>query len=435
MVWYTFCIMKNVIILFLISLFLFTFGLGFFSLWQTDEVIYTQVAKEIIETGDWITLHLNGDPWFIHPPMFMWLTAITGALFGFSNFVARLWCAIFGIIGVITTYYFGKLIYNEKAGFYSGLVLATTFQFILQARIAIFDVPLITLMFLAVFFFFKAYKEEQPKFYWFFYIFMGLAVLMKGPIGILLPGLVLTVFLFVTGDMPKVCGKCHPVLGIILASVIGGWWYVAEYLIHGQVFVDRVIGYYTVNRFTGVVETHTGPFYFYIPVILLGFLPWTAFMFEGLVNLWQNRKIKENLFILLWLVIGFIFFSAANTKLPGYIMSLYPYLALVVGYLIAAKNKIDNSFIVLAFISLLLIFLVFPLTNTALLKEYAGLGLGFVPMVLVMGVGGMLSTLTYFVTKKSTSAIYIMVISMIIFLFIMAAYTSPIVETFKAGWG
>lgn len=432
--------MKNVIILFFLSVFLFTFGLGFFSLWQTDEVIYTQIAREIIQTGDWITLHYQGAPWFIHPPLFMWLTAATGAVFGFSNFIARVWCAIFGIIGVITVYYFGKLLYNEKAGFYSGLVLATSLQFILQSRVAIFDVPLIILMLLAVYFFFAAYKGENKNYYWLFYIFIGLAMLMKGPIGILLPVLVLFIFLFVCRDLPRVCGECHPVLGGAIAVVIGGWWYLTEYLIHGQVFFERVIGYYTVNRFTGIVETHTGPFYYYIPVILLGLLPWTAFMFEGLVNLWKNRKVEAehcsaSTFVLLWLGIGVIFFSAANTKLPGYIMSLYPYLALTVGYLIASKKKIDNSFIILVFVSLLLLLLIFPLTNAALLKDYAGLGLGFVPMVLVMGVGGILATLVYFVTKKPSSALYVLVITMVLFLFVMAAYTSPIVEVFKARWG
>ncbi|NQU18230.1 MAG: glycosyltransferase family 39 protein [Candidatus Saganbacteria bacterium] len=427
--------MKNIIILILVSLFLFTFGLGFFSLWQTDEVIYTQLAKEIIQTGDWLTLHLNGSPWFIHPPLFMWLTAATGAIFGFSNFIARIWCAIFGIIGVITTYYFGKLLFNEKTGFFSGLILATTFQYMLQARFAIFDIPLIVLMLLAVYFFFVAYKGTQKNYYWLFYVFIGLAMLMKGPIGILLPVLVLLIFLFVSGDLPRVCGECHPIVWAFIAIVLGGWWYLAEYLIHGQVFFDRVIGYYTLNRFTGIVETHTGPFYYYIPIILLGLLPWTAFVFEGLINLWQNRKAKECFFILLWLGIGFVFFSAANTKLPGYIMSLYPYLALSIGYLIASKKKLDNSFIVLAFISLLLILLVFPLTNAALLKDNAGLGLALIPMVLVMGIGGIAATLVYFVTKKTPSALYLLVISMLLFLFIMAAYTSPIVETFKPGWG
>ncbi|OGC20735.1 hypothetical protein A2292_06865 [candidate division WOR-1 bacterium RIFOXYB2_FULL_46_45] len=422
------------IILIFISIFLFTFGLGTFSLWETDEVIYTQLAKEIIQTGDWLTLHFHGQPWFIHPPLFMWLTAATGAIFGFSNFIARLWCAIFGVIGVVTVYYLGKLLFSERAGFYSGLVLATSLQYILQSRVAIFDVPLVALMLLAVLFFFKAYKEKKPGFYWLFYLFMGLAVLMKGPIGILLPLLVLTIFLFVSKELPRVCGECHPILGLILSAVIGGSWYLAEYLLHGQIFYERVVGYYMINRFTGVVETHTGPFYYYIPVILLGLLPWTAFIFEGMYNLWKERKEKENFFVLLWLILSFCFFSAANTKLPGYIMSLYPFLALTIGSLFASKKKIDNSFIVLVFISLLLLLLIVPLTNASLLKEYAKMGIGFLPLVITMGGTGLIAAAVYFFTKKAPPALYVIVAFMLIFLFLLAYYTTPIVEFFKPRW-
>ncbi|OGC07374.1 hypothetical protein A2526_02490 [candidate division WOR-1 bacterium RIFOXYD2_FULL_36_8] len=427
--------MKKILILVLISIFLFFFGLGIFSLWETDEVIYTQVAKEIIQTGDWITLHFQGSPWFIHPPMFMWLTALTGAFLGFSNFIARIWCSIFGLIGVVTVYYFGRLLHNEESGFYSALVLATSFQYILQSRIAIFDIPLIVLMLLAVFCFFKGYKEKKQRYYSLFYIFMGLAVFMKGPIGILLPVFIIILYLFIVGDALKVWKECHPIVGIIFAGIIGGWWYLVEYLINGQVFVDRVIGYYTVNRFAGIVESHTGSWYYYFPVIFLGFLPWSIFLFEGIYNLFKERKsAKENIFILLWIGIGFVFFSMAHTKLPGYIMSLYPYLALTVGILFATKKKMNYSFIALAFVSSLLILLIFPLTNATLLKEYTGLGFALVPMVFTMGGGGLIATILYFATKRPSYALYTIVLSMFIVVFIMVVYTTPIIEGFKANW-
>ena len=103
--------------LILISGFMFFFQLGAPSLFETDEYIYTNLAKEIVKTGDWITLHLDGKKWFIHPPMYMWLTAIMGAIFGFSEFIARFWCAAFGVGLVVLTYFFGKLLFNERAGY------------------------------------------------------------------------------------------------------------------------------------------------------------------------------------------------------------------------------------------------------------------------------------------------------------------------------
>ncbi|MBU0574228.1 MAG: glycosyltransferase family 39 protein [Candidatus Margulisiibacteriota bacterium] len=427
--------MRNIIILILLSLVLFTLNLGAFSLWQTDEVIYSNLAKEILQSGDWITLHLNGEPWFIHPPLFMWLTAATGALFGLSNFMARLWCAIFGLIGVLTLYQLGKLFYNERVGFYSGLILATTFQWIMQARLAIFDPPLAALMLLAVYFFFVGYKLKKPRAYWWFYVFLGLAVLMKGPIGILLPLLIIGFYALLTGELLNMFVECHPIVGMMVACAIGGSWYLIEWLIHGQIFVDRVIGYYTVNRFLGVVETHTGPVVYYVPVILIGFLPWTAFLFEGIYDLWKDKKVRENLFVFLWVFVAFLFFSLARTKLPGYILSLYPFLALAAGKLLDKKERIDVSFYIMIFISLFLLVLVFPLSNPMILNEHARLGLALLPLVLMMGVGGLLASVVYFITKRKDYPVYILVTSMVVFLLIFAYYSTPIIEEFKAGWG
>ena len=403
-------------------------------MWETDEVIYTSIAREMLETGDWITLHYKGQAWFTHPPLYMWLTALTGMVFGFSNFIARLWCAIFGVVGVIAIYYLGRLFYNERVGFFAGLILATSFQYILQSRIAIFDVPYVVLILLALLFFFKGYKEQKSWAYWFFYIFMGLGTLMKGPISILLPVLVLIVYLIVQKEFFKVFKEAHPILGVLLTFAIGGSWYLAEYIIHGQVFYDRVVGYYLINRFTGIVETHTGPFYYYLPVLFLGFLPWTAFLYEGFILFINERKVKENLFVILYIILVLIFFSAAKTKLPGYVMSIYPFLALIVARLLDSRQKLNISFYVLIVFSLFLIMLTFPLSNAVLLKENLKLGLALIPLVVLMGVGGILSALVYFITKRSDHALYTLVLSMLLFLIVLASSTTPIIEEFKPRW-
>ena len=129
-----------------------------------------------------------------------------------------------------------------------------------------------------------------------------------------------------------------------------------------------------------------------------------------------------------------VFFSVAKTKLPGYILSMYPFLALSVGKLLDKKERADASFVILIFISLFLLVLVFPLSNTMIMNDHARLGLSLLPLVLMIGVGGLLASADYFMTKRKDYPIYILVTSMVVFLLIFAFYTTPIIEELKVGW-
>ena len=180
-----------VIILIFVAFFLFFFRLGAPSFFETDEVIYSQIAREIKITGDWLTLHFRSQKWFIHPPMYMWLVTLSSFIFGENEFNSRLWCALFGIASVYLTFLLGKKMFNSKVGILAGFILATSFQFIIQSRLAIFDVPLVFFIILSIYFFFLWQSEKDEKYYYLFFGSMGLATLMKGPVGIALPILVL----------------------------------------------------------------------------------------------------------------------------------------------------------------------------------------------------------------------------------------------------
>lgn len=330
------------LVLFALSFFLFTFQLGSASLFETDEYIYTQISREIIQTHDWVTLHLLKAPWFIHPPGYMWLTAIVGACFGFNEVTARIICALFGIIAVLATYFLGREMLGRRTGFFSGIILATSIQFLVQCRLAIFDPPLAAFMVLAVLFFYMGFKRGNKNLYMVSAVMMALGTLMKGPIALLLPLFIIIVYLAVVKKLIEVLTRSgwHILGAIIIYLLIAAPWFIAETMLYGQAFTSQVFGYYTINRYFGIVESHTGPIWGYLPVIIVGFLPWTILFIPALAHAYR-RWSSEIKFSLLWVFLGFVFFSLAKTKLPGYILSLYPFMSIVTGYYVA--DKIDRS--------------------------------------------------------------------------------------------
>ena len=156
---------------------LFTAGVGRGSLWDQDEAKYTQVAREILETGDPITLHVNGTPWFVHPPLYMWLQAALGAAVGFSEVTARIWSSVFGVIGLYATVLIGRLFFGAVPALLGGVVLATSFEYFALSRLAIFDVVLTAFMLLAFYAFLQAVRTGARRYRYWTAVWVGLAFL------------------------------------------------------------------------------------------------------------------------------------------------------------------------------------------------------------------------------------------------------------------
>jgi len=148
-------------ILVLLCTFLFVFKLGDSPLWNNDETIYSEMAKEMIKLGDWITLHFNYQIQFDKPPLYLWLIALTFRFFGWNEFTARLWSSIFGIGGVVVVYFLGKNIFDRKTGFLAGLILATSLQYIVQSRLVTHDAALSCFISLALLFFYLGHKTSK----------------------------------------------------------------------------------------------------------------------------------------------------------------------------------------------------------------------------------------------------------------------------------
>lgn len=427
------------IILLVMSFIMFFYKLGAPSLFETDEVIYSQVAREIVRTGDWVTLHLFLKNWFIHPPFYMWLTAASSYVFGDNEFNTRLWNAIFAVGLVYVTYLLGKKMFRDGVGLLAGYVLATSLQYILQARIAIFDIPLVFFEMLSLLFFFHWLEDKLPKYYYLFFLSMGLAVLMKGPVGILLPLLVIIPYLAFTGNL-RALFNLRIFLGLIITYLVGGTWYTVETVIHGKTFIDSVFGFYLIGRYLTTIEQHYGPWYFYLPVVIIGFMPWVSFLPYSMAYQWQKRGDGDNLFSLLWMGIVFVFFSIAGTKLPGYIMSFYPIAAISVSKMIQDHLSGEDSDLRLyasRAYKTLAVFSIILLVVGALIRVfefpdiYDRTLLDVNIMLLIIGIGGITSSLWFFKKRDSVVPVTILVITMLIFSIYTASFTMVNLDYFK----
>lgn len=308
------------------ALILFSYGLGTGTLWDRDEALYTDIARQIMEGGDPFTMQVHGRPWFVHPPLFMWLQALTGRLVGLTEFTARLWSAISAAAVVAVTFLLARLLYDSRTALVASAVLATTIQFLGQARLAVFDPTLVAFMLAAFYMYMVAYTTGARRAHFWAWAWAGWATATKGPIGLILPALVVAALWTVRREWWR--WREIPLAGPAIFAVIGLPWYVIETVRHGGDFLRTAVATYMLNRFFGVVENQPGPWWYYLPVVLAGAFPWTGYLPPAIVYHARRRNELPSQVILLWVGITLAFYSAAGTKLPNYILPMYPVLAI-----------------------------------------------------------------------------------------------------------
>lgn len=348
-------------------------GLASAGLVDETEPLFAEAARQMYETGDWVTPYFNGVPRFDKPPLVYWLMAMGFHLFGVGEWAVRLPSALSGAalvgLGFYTLRRFGfprperaiatsnaPLAQQGRASLpqqqilrWSAVVgsaaMALHPETLVWGRIGVSDMLLSGCIGTALFSFFLGYAQPQfPKRQrgWFlaFYALMGLAVLAKGPIGLVLPGAIVVSFLVYTGQLGATLRECSLVKGAMLFLIITVPWYVLVIAANGRAYIDSFFGYHNVDRFTSVVNGHAAPWYFYFIVVAVGFLPWSPFLPFAIARLspWRRRRWRKEsrashlgLFALVWFWVVFGFFTLAVTKLPSYVLPLMPAAAILVG--------------------------------------------------------------------------------------------------------
>lgn len=357
------------VILLILSAALIFADLGTNKLIPYDEAIYAKVSQNILKTDDWATLSWKtGQPWFEKPPLYFWLSAFfLSFLPNFPELAVRLPSAMFGLSSVLLIYFFGKKLYGKVAGFISGLCLLTTFHFLYYSRLGMLDVACTFFITLSLYFYFFASREAEKVKPILSGIFIGLAVMTKGVVGIL-PLIIVFVcelthlFRLILRDrrlfMNKLAVATVRLLVIFLASALVFLpWHVIAHRLHGQAFVNDYFGYHVLDRATLETENKTGPVYWYLIVMKVSMRLWfivliPAFFFAVLKLIKSKSERSEIFAILVWFLVILISFSLSKTKLVWYIMPIYPAAALLIGYFYSSViNLLDFKLSKLKYIS------------------------------------------------------------------------------------
>jgi len=322
---------------------LFILGVGRWDLWNPDEPRYAQVAKEMVDRGDWVLMHVNGNTYEDKPPLFFWLIALSSFLWqGFTSFSARFPSALFGTLTVLLTFFLGKKLYGSRTGFLSALILATSFEFAYLSTRANIDATLTFITTASIFLFLQWYqhskvegeenKDKRSLSIYGFYIGMAFATLAKGPVGFILPLLVSLVYLLFQKDW-KAMKRMKLLTGMALFIVIVLSWYLPAVLKGGQTFLNETLLHQTIVRFAKGTS-HVRPIYYYFTNFPVDFLPWFLFLPGAIVYGLSKRRegiSKDFLFLLIWFVVIFVFFSFSKGKRAIYLLPLYPAASLLVG--------------------------------------------------------------------------------------------------------
>lgn len=426
-----------VLLLAIFASILYFFKLGSFSLYDAAETTYAEFVKQIQLTGDWITMYYNGEIIFDKPPLYFWLTAIIAKYIGFTEFSMRLVAALSGVLLVIVTFLLGESLYNKKIGFLSAVIVMTSFQFVIQARIAELDILLTLLLTSSIFFYWQGYMSKQWLPYSLSYLAMALAVLVKGPIGIAIPVFTIFLFLAIRKKLNRI-KEMQLLNAIIIFLAIAAPWYVLEWSLHGAQFTQFVLGFLFLSRFGGVVSGHPGPWYYYFLAILLGFAPWSHFLPYSLWRAWKDRREPQEILIFSYIIPIFIVFSIAQTKLPNYVLPLYPFLAILVGKLwndftkdprpMQRGMKISYSF--LAIIVLLIIVGFVALGTSNYSAQYQQLVPQLRLLAFILIGGSSISIFFFFVRLYRVSFITLPVMVFVLVLF-LTGMTLDEVEKYK----
>jgi len=328
---------------------LFFFQLGATGLFDADEPAYAGAAREMLARGDWVTPHFNGQPRFDKPILFYWLILLSYRVFGITEFAVRFWSALAGMgLGVLLWRAARRRIGGEAA-LWAGVAFSANLLTALLARAAVTDMLLTFFVTAAILAGLAAVEEPESRNRWparGLWAAMALAVLVKGPVGLLIPAMALGGCLVVLREVRAGLRRLFPWEGPVLFLLIAGPWYALALSANGWAFIEGFLIKHHLTRYTGVISSHAGPLWFYVPVVLVGFFPWSGFLPAALWRAGRTARRRraemagDRLVVtcLCWLTGLFVFFSLAGTKLPSYLFPAVPAMALLVGSAISISN-------------------------------------------------------------------------------------------------
>jgi 4-amino-4-deoxy-L-arabinose transferase-like glycosyltransferase len=423
-------------------------GLGVGTLWDNSETAYGEVAREILLTHNWIVMHLNGQAWFVQPPLYFWIGALFAKAFGVTSFALRLPSAIATILmGAMTGYAVARQA-GTRAGIYASAILSSCLMQAIIGRLAIMDALLDMAVAVTIFFWFRSLESGRDRYFVYGWIAAGFGFLAKGLVAPVIALLVIVPYALWNGRheeqrLPSWRGWLG---GLVALVIVVAPWMIAIYTYAGVHAFERMIVHYTIGRYTGVIENQSGPIWYYLPVVILGFFPWIAFLPVGItygVAALRNTATPPNLARLwrlafTWIVIPLVFFSFAQTKLPNYIALELPALALIVAlYFDAVVVKGTSRSIVVSaasvpiFIGLCAFAIVLFVRDNKLGASALAVTPDLIKMGASIGIGSLIAALLFARRPSISIAPYVLGVAMILAVDILVVEGLPRAEPFK----
>jgi 4-amino-4-deoxy-L-arabinose transferase-like glycosyltransferase len=425
-------------------------GLGVGTLWDNSETAYGEVAREILLTHSWVIMHLNNVPYFVQPPLYFWLGAAFSLLWGATPFALRLPSALATIALAALTGYAVARQAGTRVGTYAAVILSTCLMQAIIGRLAIMDALLDLAVAMTIFWWFRGLETGRDRYPIYGWIAAGAGFLAKGLVAPVVPLLVIVPFYL----WNRRCEPTHLpsrrawIVGILAFLAIVIPWPIALVAHDGVVPLQKLISEYTVGRYTGVVENQSGPVWYYVPVIILAFFPWIAFLPAAIVyavrqlraGVTQDRQLARLVRLgFCWIVMPLLFFSFARTKLPNYVALEFPALALITALYfegLVRRGAMRSAVISAAIVPITIGALAFAIwlftRNNRLTGEVALAVPPLLTMAIAIFAGSLLTALLVARGGKSVRAApYALALAAVIAVDVLAVTVLPHTEAFK----
>ena len=332
--------------LLLLAALTFFAGLGRGAITDSDEAFYAESSREMVASGDWVTPHYNYEPRFQKPVLYYWLTSATYLVTGASEMGARFWAAMAGIGLVLVTAAAGRRWYDETTGLLAGAIVATNFGYFSIGRMALPDLPLTFCITLAIWAALVSTLEQERsprKFVILAALGFGLGFLMKGPVGVIIPAIVIVPVLMIERRSIGL-NPADILLGFLVFLAVAMPWYVVMWMRHGNDYLQSFFVGDNFERFATDRFNEPRPWWFYLPVVAGGLLPWTPLALTWLGPITQLLRGRRtvgtiDLRLLMWALFPLIFYSLSIGKQPRYVLPVLPPLALLLASSIVERTQ------------------------------------------------------------------------------------------------
>ena len=317
---------------------------------KPDEGRYAEIPREMVVSGDWTTPRLNGLKYFEKPPLQYWATATAYEVFGEHQWTSRLWTGLTGFAGILLVWFAGLRLFGREAAGYAAILLGSSMLYALMGHINTLDMGVTFFITLGIagLLLGQSETDRKKRRNWMLLAWaaLGLAVLSKGLMGLVLPGAALFLYAVVQRDF-SVFKRMHWLAGLTVFLLVTAPWFYLVMKANPE-FFQKFFIYEHYTRFTTKQLGRYQPWYYFVPILLLGMLPWTLLMFDTLFRTWRGSKLPRNdskaktinaaRFLLVWAVFIYLFFTVSDSKLPSYLLPMFPALALLMGKQLAEMN-------------------------------------------------------------------------------------------------